>query len=159
MGRRSSTLAVGATSVAFLALAALALPVVAAGAKPGARAHMARSLNGIDTGHLHLVRASGSRLFEEGSASGVLRGGMRVHMEIGATFRGSFTIYARGGSVSGSGSAVPHGSGRYESFAGSFVATHGTGRYRHVSGRGGLYGTFDRRTYNIVFQTLGKLSY
>jgi hypothetical protein len=84
---------------------------------------------------------------------------MRVHMEIGATFRGSFTIYARGGSVSGSGSAAPHGSGRYESFAGSFVAAHGTGRYRHVHGRGGLYGTFDRRTYNIVFQTLGRLSY
>jgi hypothetical protein len=159
MGRRSSGVIVGATGVAFLALAALALPVLAADTKRGVRAHLARSLNGTDTGRLHLIRASGSRLFEEGSASGVLPGGMRVHMDIGATFRGSFTIYARSGSVSGSGSAVPHGSGRYESFAGSFVATHGTGRYRHVHGRGGLYGTFDRRTYNIVFQTLGKLSY
>jgi hypothetical protein len=137
----------------------VALLAASADANSRAPAHVARSLNGTDTGHLRLIRASGSLLLESGSAAGVLPGGMRVRMDIGATFRGSFTIYAGGGTVSGSGSAVPHGSGRYESFAGSFVATHGTGRYRHVRGHGGLYGTFDRRTYAIVFQTSGKLSY
>jgi hypothetical protein len=120
---------------------------------------LARSVSGTDTGHLHFVRASGSLLFEEGSSSGALPGRMRVHMNIGATFTGSFTIYTNGGTISGRGSAVPHGSGRYESFAGSFVASHGTDRYRHVHGHGGLYGTFDRRTYAIVFQTTGRLSY
>lgn len=122
-------------------------------------AHMARRLRATDTAHLHYVSASGSLLYEVGGAAGTLPGGMHVHMRVSTTFTGSFTIYAHGGSITGHGLARPHGSGLYESFAGTLVVTSGTGRYKHAHGRAGLYGTFNRRTYALVVQTTGTLYY
>jgi hypothetical protein len=142
-------------------LCATALLAVAApagyGRVPTARA--AHTQSGAATAHLHLVRASGSLLFEEGTASGSISGHMIAHLDVGATFTGTFTTYTRHGEIKGRGTATPHGSGRYESFAGSGVVTGGTGRYAHAHGHGGLYGVFDRRTYAVVVQTTGVLSY
>lgn len=147
-------------TAAFLAsMSIVAAPAAVAGASRWVAGHAARSVNIDDTGHLHLVRSSGSRLFEEGAASGALPGKMKANLEVGATFSGTFTIAARGGTISGHGSAVPHGSGRYESFSGTATITGGTGRYAHIHGRAGIYGTFDRRAYGFVFQTTGRLSY
>ena len=123
------------------------------------RAHAARSLKASDTAHLHYVSASGSLLYEQGAVSGTLPGSMHVHFNIGATFSGSFTIYTPGGTIRGHGSATPHGSGVYESFAGSLVTTGGTGRYAHAHGRAGLYGTFNRNSYSLLVQTTGTLLY
>lgn len=122
-------------------------------------AHAARSLNVTSTAHLHLVRAEGSQLLEEGPVSGAFVGLMRAELNTGAVFTGSFTTHTHEGSINGRGSATPHGSGRYQSFSGSFVVTGGSGRYAHVEGRGGLYGVFDRRSDSVVVQTTGKLSY
>lgn len=123
----------------------------------GARA--ARVLNATDTAHLHYVSASGSLLFDEGKASGALPGSMRVHLDLGTTFTGSFTIYTSGGSIKGHGSATPHGSGAYESFAGTLTVIGGTGRYARARGHGNLYGTFDRSNYALVIKTTGSLTY
>jgi tetraprenyl-beta-curcumene synthase len=123
------------------------------------RGHAARILNASDTAHLHYIKASGSLLFEEGKATGKLPGKMRVHLNLGTTFTGTFTIYTSGGSIHGHGSAEPHGSGKYESFAGTLTVTGGTGRYGHARGRGGLYGTFDRDNYALVIKTTGSLTY
>lgn len=128
-------------------------------ATPSPHAHAARALKATDTAHLHYVSASGSLLLEEGAASGTLPGSMRVHLDVGATLSGSFTIYTRGGTIKGHGEATPHGSGIYESFAGSLIATGGSGRYAHAHGRASLYGTFNRSTYALTVQTTGKLSY
>jgi hypothetical protein len=133
--------------------------VRAAGATRAPRAHAARRLKASDTAHLHYISASGSLLYERGAASGTLPGSMHVRVEVGATFTGSFTIYTLRGAIKGHGSATPHGSGVYESFAGSLVATGGTGLYRHAHGRAGLYGTFNRKTYGLVVQTTGTLLY
>jgi hypothetical protein len=122
-------------------------------------AHAARVLKASDTAHLHYVSASGSLLFDEGKATGTLPGSMRVHLNLGTTFTGSFTIYASGGSIQGRGTATPHGSGTYESFSGTLTVTGGTGRYVHAHGRGGLYGTFDRENYALVIKTTGSLTY
>jgi hypothetical protein len=84
---------------------------------------------------------------------------MRVRMRVSSTFSGSFTIYASGGSIRGHGSASAHGSGVYESFAGTLVVAGGSGRYARAHGRAGLYGTFNRRTYALVVQTTGTLYY
>jgi hypothetical protein len=129
-----------------------------------APARQARTLAATDTAHLHYVRHSGSQLFEEGSASGTLPGTMRAHCNIGPTLSANFTIYTRGGSITGRGraSVTPSSSGhasRYESFHGSLVVTSGTGRYGRAHGKAGFYGTFDRRTYALVIQTTGRLSY
>jgi hypothetical protein len=104
-------------------------------------------------------KSSSTRLYEEGAAHGTLPGSMRAYCSLGATFTASFTIYTDGGSISGYGSATPHGGGLYESFKGTLTVTSGTGRYYHAHGHAGLYGTFDRRTYGIVIQTTGSLYY
>jgi hypothetical protein len=124
-----------------------------------AAARAARSLNATTTAHLHLVKAEGSELFEEGPVSGALPGSMQAELKTGVVFTGSFTTHTHGGSIKGHGRATPHGSGRYQSFSGTFVVTGGTGRYTHVSGRAGLYGVFDRRSDSVTVQTTGKLSY
>jgi hypothetical protein len=156
---RGTTLALCA---AFIALSCLVISVQRAHAHalaPPLRARAANILRASDTAHLHYVSASGSLLFDEGRATGTLPGSMRVHLNLGTTFTGSFTIYASGGSIVGRGSAAPHGSGTYESFSGTLTVTGGTGRYVHAHGRGGLYGTFDRENYALVIKTTGSLTY
>jgi hypothetical protein len=122
-------------------------------------AHAARTLNGAATAHLHLVKANGSQLDEEGPVTGALPGTMRAVLITGVVFSGSFTIHTNGGSIDGHGKATIHGAGRYQSFSGSITVTGGSGRYSHAHGRTGLSGTFDRRTYATVIKTTGTLSY
>jgi hypothetical protein len=122
-------------------------------------AHAARALDGTDDAELHLVHQHEAVLYEEGSARGALPGRMRATLTVGSRFAGSCTIYTRYGSITGRGRAAPHGTGRYQSFSGTFTITGGTGRYRHVHGATKLYGTFDRRTFAVVVQTVGRLSY
>lgn len=127
---------------------------------PATMAHASRRLNATATAHLHLLRADGSRLIEEGPVFGRgLKGSMRAELETGALFTGSFTARTHGGSIRGRGRATPRGSGRYLSFRGTLVVTGGSGRYRHAHGRAGLYGVYDRESYAITVQTTGSLSY
>ena len=135
---------------------AAAILAVAGAAAVGAEAH---ALKATDKAHLHYVSASGSVLFEVGRATGTLPGGMEVHLLVAATFSGSFTIRLRSGSIRGRGRATPKGSGVYERFAGSLTVTGGSGRFRRAHGTARLYGTFNRKTYALVIQTVGTLHY
>jgi hypothetical protein len=149
---------------ALLAPGALAGPNATSTGGPGAlgaapAARTASTLNITDTAKLHYTGGSGSLLHESGAATGTLPGSMKAECNIGAVLTTNFTIYAAGGTIKGHGTATPHGSGTYESFAGTLIATGGTGRYAHAHGRAGLYGTFDRRSYALTVQTTGKLSY
>jgi hypothetical protein len=148
---------------ALAAAGCLAIAATAAHAStanpPPTRAHAAHVLNASDTIHLHYISASGSLLFEEGKATGTLPGSMRIHLNVGTTFTGNFTIYASGGSIEGHGNATPHGSGTYESFSGTLTVTGGSGRYAHARGHGGMSGTFDRGNYALVIKTTGSLTY
>lgn len=122
-------------------------------------AHITRALNATDTAHLRYIKHTGALLFEEGTAHGTLPGNMRAYCNVGGNFTASFTIYLSGGTIKGHGTATPHGQGIYESFAGTLTVTGGSGRYTHARGHAGLYGTFNRRTYAMVVQTTGSLSY
>jgi hypothetical protein len=140
--------------------------VATAGASTGAAlanrpptAHAAATVKITDTADLHYAGGSGSLLHESGAVSGTLPGSMKANCSIGTVLTTNFTIYAHGGTITGHGTATPHGSGTYESFAGTLIATGGTGRYAHAHGRAGLYGTFDRKNYDLTVQTTGKLSY
>jgi hypothetical protein len=149
-------------TLAVLLAGALALRAQAAGANGAGRpvAMVAsHTLNATDTAHLRYISGSGSELVEEGSASGSLPGKMKVHCEVGPTLSATFTIIVHGGTISGRGTAKAHGAGRYESFAGSLTISRGTGRYAHARGHAGLYGVFDRRTYDLTVQTTGRLLY
>ncbi len=157
VGVLSATLLAGALALAAQTAGANVRPVAhGVGARARAASH---ALSATDTAHLRYIRASGSELFEEGSASGSLPGKMDVQAEVGPTLKASFTVFVHGGTIKGRGTAKAHGSGRYESFAGTLTVTGGTGRYAHAHGHAGLYGVFDRRTYAMTVQTTGRLLY
>jgi|SRR5271166_1067086 len=142
----------------LLTVTVVAVALSSSSATGQAPARTSRVLSGTDTAHLHLVH-SGELLLEEGPTSGSLAGHMRAELRIGPTYTGSFAIYTSKGRISGNGKASPHGSGRYQSFAGTLTVTSGSGLYAHVHGLDGLYGVFDRRTYAVVVTTTGRLSY
>jgi hypothetical protein len=121
--------------------------------------HDSRALSVDDTGHLHLLKAFGSVLVEEGSAGGTLPGEAKVRLVVGSTVTASFTIQTKYGTIYGNGRAALHSSGRYASFGGSLSVSHGTGSYAHAHGTGKLYGVIDRRTSTLTVQTIGTLSY
>jgi hypothetical protein len=152
-----------ASAGTMLALAAAGAHIAIAAARaPQERISVwtARALNVEDTGHLHLLNASGSVLSEEGPVSGTLPGNAKVRLVVGTRVLASFTIYPRsGGSIIGSGNATLHSSSRYSSFGGSLSVARGTGRYAHAHGSGKLYGVIDRRTDEVTVQTTGTLDY
>jgi hypothetical protein len=156
---RARRLGVAGPALAFAAGGLLALASSRApAATPSARA--AGVLNIDDTGHLHLLNASGSVFLEEGSVSGTLPGTVKVRLVVGGSVTASFTIQARGGgSITGSGSAVLHSTKRYSSFAGSLAVNRGTGGYTHAHGSGKLSGVIDRLTHALTVQTVGELHY
>jgi hypothetical protein len=150
-----------AISGLLLAMSGLLMTSPATVSASDSDAHVSAVLGGVATAHLHLIQAEGSQLIEEGPVSGALTGSARAKLRTGATFTGQFTIRTRHGTIKGSGTAHPKGAGRYQSFSGSFLATGGTGRYAHIHGNANLYGTIDRRTDNVIIQTVanGKLTY
>jgi len=150
---------VRALATALVAALSMSVTVATAAGVKDPGTHAARTIDGTDTARLHLVHQDESLLYEEGSATGSLPGRMRAKVSIGSLFKGSCTIYSSGGSITGQGTATPHGTGLYQSFHGTMLVTGGTGRYTHIKGRTQLYGTFNRRTFALVVQTTGRLSY
>jgi hypothetical protein len=145
-------------ATAPLGLAVLAY--VAAAEASSVRSRATGTLNVTDEAHLRLVNTAGEALEEEGPATGALPGKVHVRFTVGASVKGTFVFYPRGGgSITGHGSAQLHSTSRYSSFAGTMAVSHGTGRYAHAHGRGGLYGVVDRRTDAMTIQTTGQLSY
>ena len=133
-----------------------------AGARPAVRAHAASVLSVNDDGHLRFVHASGSVIIDEGSVSGTFPGSVRVRFLYDGEPQVSaqFTISGHGGSISA------HATGRLSSptsptpsFSGHMTITSGSGRYAHVHGGGNLYGVYNRRSYALPVQAVGKLPY
>jgi hypothetical protein len=162
MRGRASARIVARTGAAT-ALGALGFTVaVAASTAAGPVAHSSRVLTVRDEGHLRFIHASGSTLLDEGRVSGSFPGTVKVRFlyngepNVGARF----TITGAGGSIS----AI--GSGRLSSpvnptpsFKGHMQITGGSGRYAHVRGSGELFGVFNRRSYALSVQAIGKLPY
>jgi hypothetical protein len=148
-------------TLASTALVTLSAPTALYATPRSPLARAARTISATDEADLHYVRrrSSESHLFEEGTARGTLPGSVHAECHLGAAISANVTIYTEGGTIHGHGSATPHASGIYESFAGTLVITGGTGRYAHARGRAGLYGLFNRRTYSLTVQTTGSLSY
>ena len=135
---------------------------VAASAADQPLARASRVLNVRDEGHLRFVHASGSTLLDEGRVSGSFPGAVKVRFLYNGepNVSAQFTISGAGGSISA------RGSGRLSSpvsvspsFRGRMQITGGTGRYAHVRGSGELFGVFNRRSYALSVQAIGKLPY
>jgi hypothetical protein len=155
----AATAAAPTGATAFVHKARTISPTQPPAGAAGIAGHDARALSVNDTGHLHLLKAFGSVLLEEGAAGGTLPGLAKVRLLVGSTVIASFTIQTKSGTIYGSGRAALHSSGRYASFGGSLSVSHGTGSYAHAHGSGKLYGVIDRRTSALTVQTVGTLSY
>jgi phage gpG-like protein len=148
MGRR-------ATRIKAAAALAVTLLVVSS-------AQATSVLNVHDTGHLRFVRASGSTILDEGSVTGSFPGSARVRFvydgepEVSA----QFTISGHGGSVSARGTGrLSSPTSPSPSFRGHMTIVGGSGRYAHIHGGGELFGVYDRRSYALTVQAIGKLPY
>jgi hypothetical protein len=157
-------------TVLATALAAVLLPAATAARAGGATgraptagtAHAARALPANDNARLHLVHESGTRLVEEGGATGSLAGTIKGYFNVGPTVTGSVTLHVHGGgSISGRGSGKLHNANGhlYESFAGSLTITGGTGRYKHAHGHAAFYGSINRSNDAMQVQTRGTLDF
>jgi hypothetical protein len=123
---------------------------------PAAKATKVLSIN--DTARLRFKSERGVQLLEEGPATGTLPGSVRARLTVGSTVSVGFTIYVRGGTISGQGYAkLNPGRGAYASFSGSLKVSHGGGKYAHASGSGGLFGTLNRENDNATVQVVGRL--
>jgi hypothetical protein len=163
---RSTSLSSAAVLIAP-ALAVLAIGIGVDGAlantsdPPSARS--ARVISVRDSSELHLVRAIGETLLEEGKTTGTLPGTVRTRIDLNAgagTATSRFTFYLTGGSLTGRASGVANsGQGGWESFAGTMWLDRGTGRYAHASGSGKMYGALYRRNDRLKVQAIGRLRY
>ena len=84
---------------------------------------------------------------------------MRAALQLSATTaRVGFTIYLRGGTITGHATAkLNPGRGEYASFAGALAVGHGSSHYAHAHGSGRLSGTLNRNTDDTVVQVVGQL--
>jgi hypothetical protein len=143
-------------------LAALGALGPAAGAMSEPLARSSGSANVRDTGRLHLLRASGSLLIDEGAASGNLPGKVLVRFTYNGspTVKAQFTITGKGWAIRGAGEGkLSNPNSTSPSFRGSLAITGGSGRFAGAHGSGELFGVFNRRTYALTVQTVGKLRY
>jgi hypothetical protein len=149
----------GSARSSVLVAAALSLLLLA---MTGASASASRVLNIRDQGSLRFVRASGSLLLDEGRVTGTFPGSVKVRF----LYNGEPTVSARFTITGKSGSISARGTGRLSSpvsvapsFRGRMTITGGTGRYEHIRGSGELFGVFNRRSYALTVQAVGKLPY
>jgi hypothetical protein len=161
--RVAKILACALTAVVPLTGGAAAATAAAASAHPAGAlhgiAHISRSVNVDDHASLHMIKAYGQTLVEEGYASGTLPGRTLVHLTLGSKVTASFTIWTRSGAIKGGGGASLHSSSRYASFGGWLSVAGGGGRYARAHGKGSLYGVLDRRTHALTVKTFGTLFY
>jgi hypothetical protein len=131
-------------------------------ARTAPRASAAASASVKDEGKLHLIKSSGSTLYDEGNAHGTLPGKVKIRFRYDGNPQVSaqITIYAHGGSILADGSArLSNPSSQAPSFKGTIAIGSGSGRYARAHGSGRLYGVFYRRSYAITVQTEGTLHY
>jgi len=127
-----------------------------------ARARAARVLRVRDEGRLRFISSSGSQLIDEGAASGTLVGKVRLHFTYDGspTVSAQFTISGNGWSIRAQGKgSLSNPTSVTPSLRGSLTITGGSGRYAHARGSGELFGVFNRRSYGLTVQAIGKLTY
>jgi hypothetical protein len=149
-----------ALALGGLAIWTLAVPIARGQALT--RAHASRTLNIHDEGHLRYIKSSRSLIIDEGRASGSFPGWVKLRFsyEGEPTVHASFTISGAGGSINARGTArLSSLTSLTPSFTGTMRITGGSGRDAHIHGGGGLYGVYNRRTYGLTVQAIGKLPY
>ncbi|HZV73808.1 MAG TPA: autotransporter [Conexibacter sp.] len=154
--RRSIT---GVAVVVALVLGLMSGGVSAADHSAHAAKRRAHRLSG--TAYFHLVRKSGSVLYESGSATGTLPGRVSARFVTSlAKVTGSVTFYPNsGGSLTVTAVGYPRSAGTIARFGGNLAVRSGTGRYARALGSGTFTGTANRRTWAITVRANATLTY
>jgi hypothetical protein len=132
---------------------------VSEAAVPVARVAKTFSLN--EHGSLHATSKHNFTLNERGSAAGTITGTIYVHMTIVSTTRvnAEVSIYPRGGSITGYGTASYHRGNETATFSGSATIERGTGSYANAHGSGlSFSGTIARSNDAITVRLSGTVS-
>jgi len=156
---RSIATVLVAAAACLCALVALEpLPADGAGAP---RAHPARTTSVNEQGQLHFVSKHGFTLYEQGTASGTIKGAISVVLKIVSTSKvtAEIKISPPGGSISAYGNASYHKGSTSASFAGSLSIKGGTGSYDHAQGSGiSFSGTIASSNKAIAVHVSGSVS-
>jgi hypothetical protein len=112
--------------------------------------------------NLHLVGHPEQVFHEQGSFSGSLSGSVSTRNTASSSSagEGTFTLYPRGGSISGRGSTHGYIVGAIAYFSGTANITGGTGRWAHATGSNMHYsGTLNRQNLHITEHITGTIRY
>lgn len=124
-------------------------------------AHTAKGVYLREYASLDLAKEDGNTLYERGQASGTFNGGIVARLHFTASSVSAvFTLYPRGGSVTGTAVAryIVKGSTGY--YGGTLTITKGTGSYRHASGKSiGISGTISRYSFKLSVKAHGWIKY
>ncbi len=114
----------------------------------------------VESAQLHLTGEGESTLGERGQATGTFNAPVTSQLTLSpGHVTAIFTIYPKGGSISGKAQArfIVRGSIGY--YGGTLTITGGTGSYRHASGSNlGISGTINHLNFNLTVKAHGWLS-
>jgi hypothetical protein len=136
-------------------------PDAASAARTPPIAQTSRTINLNQSVDLHLVRKSGSTLYEEGTATGTLPGKVTARFNVNVlAVTGTVTFYPRGG---GSITCDVRGAARSISvnakFGGTMIVRSGTGRFAGARGGATFEGRVNRRSWDATVNATGHLRY
>jgi hypothetical protein len=147
--------------VAFGA-SALVAPSGATPSRPDPIAVATRTLNLNLNANYHLVGRPGHMISEQGSFTGTLSGTLisRSVVVSSTLGTGTFTLYTKGGSLSGEATSHARVVGPIGYFSGTAKITKGTGKWAHSPGSTLAFsGTVNRQNYHFVEHVTGSLRY
>lgn len=123
--------------------------------------HAARMVYLNEYASLKLVSEGESSLNERGQGRGTFRGTITARLKLNPNqVNAVYTIYPKGGSVTGRASAryVIRGSTGY--YGGTLTIIKGTGIYRHATGTNlGISGTINRYSFALTVKAHGWIRY
>jgi hypothetical protein len=124
-------------------------------------AHAARTVYLREYGSLRLTKEGSETLYERGQATGTFRGMVVARLSLHAkSVDATFTIYPKGGAVTGQAHAAFIISGSTGYYGGSLKITKASGVYRHAKGtKVGVSGTINRQTFALTVKANGWISY
>lgn len=148
-----------ATAVAFAGLAGTAYAPPAS-AHGGPAAKTAKVVNLVETASMKLRSEGESTLNERGYAHGTFNATLVARMNLSANHvTATFTIYPKGGSITGRASAIFKVQNSTCYYGGTLKIVHGTGAFRHASGSDiGISGTINRLTFALTVKAHGRMS-
>lgn len=150
----SLTLLVGAAG--SFSPAATASHAVTTATEPSA--HAARTLFLYENASLRLIHTNNeTTLSERGYAHGTFNAALTSFLTVSAEHVNAiFTIYPRGGSITGKASAKFIVRGHTGYYGGTLAITRGTGAYKHASGtKIGISGTINRISFALTVKAHG----